>query len=325
MKAHPIYLMMLLGGLVLSDGAVSAETRAVSTENEAPLLTVRELTKQGQHFKALSRYEELDETQRPLAEKLAAAKSAWALGLTARARSLWDEAFAFPGFEGEERNQEILGRAILELQESHFEEARSLAEQAIAKMEPSETRAQFQLVAAEALSGQGAQSQAEAYYKRAVEEASGDAKSEASYLLAECQLKLGLINDARYNFANVETRSPYTSKSLRRLTEIDLSQRNYEGVLTWVDEGRSVNPQEFEDTWVGYARVTALLELKQIPNAVKELERLRVRYSDKDPWVALASAKCEAVQFGSPAVAMEKSAPLQGRGEQNGMLQSENL
>lgn len=72
-------------------------------------------------------------------------------------------------------------------------------------------------------------SQAETYYRRAAE-TSPDGKSEVMFLLGECQRQLGLTSEARYSYTAVESKSKYSSAALQRLTDIDLSQRNYEGV-----------------------------------------------------------------------------------------------
>ncbi|MCC6954592.1 MAG: tetratricopeptide repeat protein [Deltaproteobacteria bacterium] len=260
-------------------------------EGNGSLMSVRDLSSHGAHVEALSTYEGKAESEITLADRLAAAKSAWAIGLPDRARKYWDEALSEGNFVGSERQRELLARSILELQEENYDEARARAERAAADLDASPMRAQFWLVVAEALKAQGAYSQAEGYYRRAVSEASLDAKNEMTYLLGECQLRLGLLDDARYSYTAVEASSKYSAQALRRLAEIDLSQRNYEGALTWIAEGRDNNPQEFDDPWVGYARVSALLQLERMRDAEQELDQLRVRHSEKEPWYILAEGE----------------------------------
>jgi tetratricopeptide (TPR) repeat protein len=284
---------LLLTSAVLV-AALSLSGAASPCLAEGHSLTVRELSQQGRHLEALDRYDSAGGSTAVLADKLAAAKSAWALGLVDRSRQIWDETFLNKDFQGTERYREMLARAILELQEKNFEISRSFAERGAAELPHSELRSQFWLVIAEALAAQGANSQAEGYYRRAVDEGSGEQKNEATFLLGKCQLQLGLVSDARYTFAGVETSSKFSAATLRQLADIDYSQRNYEGVLTWIKEGREVAPSEFEEPWTGYAMVTALLELGRKADAEKELERLRVRYSDNDPWFALAASAVEA-------------------------------
>ncbi|MFN8388988.1 MAG: hypothetical protein U0136_01710 [Bdellovibrionota bacterium] len=259
----------------------------VSTES------IADLSRSGKHFEALTRY-----VQNPqnlgTAEKLAAAKSAWALGLVDRARALFDEVLANKDFRDDERARASLARSIVELQESNFEEARAIAERAGAKLESSDLRAQFWLVIAEALKEQNALSIAETYYQKAVKDGGREVQNEARYLLGECQLKLGMINESRYSFAAVEAGSPYTLQALRKLVEIDLTQRNYEGVVTWSDEGRESYPSDFRDGWLSYALISALVELGRPQDAEKELKDLKTQQSENNPWYALSQAALEA-------------------------------
>ncbi len=129
----------------------------------------------------------------------------------------------------------------MELQEGRYEDARSIAERSANTLPASDLRAQLWLVIAEALREEGAPSLAEGYYRKSIEDGSNEVQAEGRFLLAECQLKLGRINDARYSYAALDSRSKFTPRALRRLAEIDLTQRNFEGVITWIDEGRELN------------------------------------------------------------------------------------
>jgi len=253
---------------------------------------VRQLTGSGLHFEAVLAAQEKDTLS--LEERLSAARSAWALGLAETARKNWDEALANESFDGTERDKELLARAILELQEGRLEQARSLAEKTAATIPASDLRAQFWLLIAESLRTQGALSQAESYYQRAVSESSQDTRSEANYLLGECLLRLGRMTDARYAFAGVESKGRFAVAALKRLVEIDLDQKSYEGVLTWIHEGRENYPSEFEDPWVSYAQTMALLEVGRIDDASQELKRMKTRHSENETWYQLADSSMEA-------------------------------
>lgn len=257
----------------------------------AGITTIHDLMQTGQYFVALSRAGETNTLT--IDDRLAAAKSAWALGLVEKARQYWDEVFASKQFGGAERNRELLARAAMELQEQNYEKARAIAEQAAAGIQQSDLRAEFYMIAGESLREQGNLSQAQVYYSKAAQDAAGRVKSEALCILGECQLKLGLINEARYSFTSVEMSSKQAPLALRRLAEIDLLQRNYDGVLTWLGEGRESYAADFEDSWTGYATITALLELDRIDDAKSELERMRARHSDRSSWYQLADASYE--------------------------------
>ena len=263
-----------------------------ATIASAQSVPVRQFTAAGLHFDALSEAD--SKSQLSLDDQLSAARSAWALGLADKARGYWDEALANESLVGEEKTKELLARAILELQEGSLEGARSLAEKTTANLQPGDLRSQFWLLIAESTRMQGALVQSESYYQRAVAEGSSETKSEATYLLGECQLKQGRMNEARYSFAGVESRGKFAVAAIRRLIEIDLSQKSYEGVLTWISQGRDNYPTEFEDPWIGYADITALLEAGRTEDAGLELSRLKKRHSEQEPWFQVSSATYEA-------------------------------
>lgn len=253
---------------------------------------VRRLTASGLHFDAILSASSKDDLS--LEDQLSAARSAWALGLADSARKYWDEALAHEALDGKERSKELLARAILELQEGKVEQARTIAERAAASIPSSDLRAQFWLLIAESLTTQGATSQAESYYQRAVAEAGTETKSEANFLHGECLLKLGRMTDARHSFAGVESRGRFAVAALKRLIEIDLNEKSFEGVLTWVHEGSENYPREFEDPWIRYAQTVAYLGLNRMEEAKQEVTRLKARHSDNESWFQLADATVEA-------------------------------
>jgi tetratricopeptide (TPR) repeat protein len=258
------------------------------------VLSIEELSRSGMHFEALSKAQAKGEGGLSLAEQLSAARSAWALGLADVARKYWEGAFAKKEFDGLERSREMLARAILELQEGRPFEAREIAERTAQTVPPSDLRAQLWMVVGEALRIQQADNQAEIYYKKAFQEASPTAKSEAAYLLGECQYRLGKLQDSRYSFTAVQSASKHASQALQRLIELDLSQNNFEGVVTWVEEGRTNVAGTFDSSWVSYAYVKSLLALDRVNDAQRELGKSKVRYSEHDSWNELANAAMEA-------------------------------
>ena len=284
---------LLVGGMTCALAQDLQDLPAAGGAETAGDDTVRDLSQRGRHFEALVAVTSSDEWK-SVSEKLAAARSAWALGLVRLAREYWDEVFANREFRDVERSRAMLGRAIMELQESQYEEARMIAERGAGDLPASELRAQFWLVIAEALKEQDALSLAEEYYKRAMAEARGATRSEAAYLLGECQFRLGMINDARYTFTAVEADSTYAPRALKKLVQIDLVQRNYAGVLNWIDEGREGYSAEFSDGWVTYAFVTAHIELGNVAAARKEIHQYQVKNSDRNAWFMLAESAIEA-------------------------------
>ncbi len=255
--------------------------------------SIPELTAEGEYFKALSSYYNSN-LESKLADKLAAAKSAWALSNTAKARELWQEALADRELVGEERSRASLSLAILESQEGNHEEARAIAEKEAHQMESSELRAEFWLVIAESLKEQKAYSVAEGYYKKAIAEGSTKIIHEANYLQGEVQFKLGLIDESRYSFTQVALGSEYAYPALKHLIEIDYTQKNYPGVLNWITEAKENYPQQVKDPQVSYFYISALLELGKLEQAKKVLESFKINNSETNPWFTLALSGVEA-------------------------------
>lgn len=250
--------------------------------------------KEKQHYEVVLRSQERREAELTFAEKIAVARSAWALGLTDLARGLWQEILADREFQGPERDRIILSHAILELQEGRYVEARRIAERGSARLEPSDLRAQFFLVIAETLREQEVLSKAEVYYKRAQEDAQGEVRSEASFLLGKCQIALGLLGQARKSLVSVESHSQYAPMALVHLVEVDMGQKQYEAALTWIHEGREMFPETFESEWMRFSHISALTELGRVKEAERELGKFKKRYADGSAWYSLARAGLEA-------------------------------
>lgn len=250
--------------------------------------SIAHLSRQGKHFDALSKYYGQPDNEYNLSDRLAAVRSAWALGLIDRAREISDKVFSVNAYSGSEVSRLQLSRSIMELQERSLEQARAFAELGAQDLESSDLRSQFWLVIAESLKAQGNYSQAEPYYQRATREGNSAIRTEAQFLLGETQLKLGLLNDARYSFTAIPTDSPFASTAIRRLVEIDYKHRDYESVLTWYAEGKQLYPSEFEDPRLDYLRIVALSETGQVDEAKIALEKLRTHYSTKNIWATLA-------------------------------------
>jgi hypothetical protein len=77
------------------------------------------------------------------------------------------------------------------------------------------------------------------------------------------------------------------------LVEIDLHEQNYDGVLNWVNQGRSHYSVEFENPWIRYAAISSLLATEQLRLAKKELGAFGKWYEKDEPWHVLSRAAVE--------------------------------
>ena len=278
-------------------------------DNKA-LESVTALSRRGKHLEAIAQYRNLAEDQITLAEKIAAAHSAWAAGIIDLSRDLWNGILAQREFKGIERQRAVLSLAILELQENNPERARFLAEQSLSEVQTSDLKTQFLLLIGESLTEQGAHSKAENYYQEAVTTSNDVIRSEAKFLYGKNQLALGRIDSARKAFTEVETASDNAPEALFNLIKIDLDQGQYNGVLTWIKEGREEFPMQFEDSWVRYAYIVALANTKQLTKCAEEVSNFKTRYSDQNPWFILAQSEYEGRELATELNRLSgKSAP----------------
>ncbi len=256
------------------------------------LLGVRELSEQGRHIEALKIVTD-NSRQVPLSDLLYGAKSAWALGLVDQARSLWDKALRHKDCTGNERGRTLLARALLEFQESKFEQSRSFAEEGTSLLPESELRGELWYVIGESLSSQGMSSLAEQYLEKSIKEGTKERKQEALYRLALVQNQLGKTTEARDSLTKVELTSSVTPQAIKELIRIDMKRSNYGGMRTWIAEGRNSHPSSFNDPETSYLHITALVGEGLEYDAAKELEKTISSFSDTNPWVALSQAVIE--------------------------------
>jgi len=294
---------LLLSAMFLHVASALAET---SDSDDAPSITnfraslfsprdnaIQELSRRGLHYEALTKLEDKPDSQRTLSEKIAGGNSAWALGLPDVARKYWKDVLANEELDAKDRYRVMLSSAILELQENNFDKSRAFAERALRNLGASNMSAQFWLIIAESLKNEGALSRAQKYYERAAAEGEAEVKDEAHYLLGECQNRLGLLEQARYSFAAIDTESKFAPAALLRMIEIDIAQRNYEGVLTWVGESRDRFAQQFDNPWIYHSQIVALIELQRFAEAQQELRQFELKYSVNDRWYSLAKSALE--------------------------------
>ena len=274
-------------GVTLADDILQA-LRPMSGDS------VIDLSRRGEHYLAIKTFRETDGGSSTVATGLAAAQSAWALGLVDEARRLWDDLLNSRRLSKEESARVLLSRAMLEMQEKSYESARAFAERGAALLQPSELRAQLWLVVAESLVEQGITTSATEFYERAKNEGAEQLRSEAAFRLGECQLRLGRPDQARFNFTSIPLQSEYAQAGLGRLVQIDFREKDYDSVLTWLKEGQQSYPREFDSPSFAYTHISALLEIKRLDEARAALREFKTKYSAANPWYILAEAAYEA-------------------------------
>lgn len=287
---------LISGGLIAIASILLAPVVSLAQFDEPPPNdggdSIASLNQEGRHYEAVLRFAQNGESAAPI-QQLAAARSAWALGLPDRARGIWKSLLEDRSLSLQERTRIRLGQAIVELQEHRPREARQIAELGAREIHSSDLRAQLWLVVGESYREEKQWTSAIPNYERALEEGSNRTRGEAHYLLGLSSLNAKDYDNARKHFTAVESSSPYAPQSLRQLTLVELQQERYEGALMWINEGRDVYPNEFSDAWTGYATVRALTALTRLSEATEELKNLRLNHTTMNTWTTLAEAQLE--------------------------------
>jgi tetratricopeptide (TPR) repeat protein len=216
---------------------------------------VQRLNAEGDHFKALEVYEKIPDRRLSKESDIAAAKSAWALGLTKQAISLFDSVLRDQGLESEERARITLSRGIIEYQEERYLEAALFAEKAASYLpERAPLRGRALLLWGESLIRAKAYSTAEEKLWRALAEVSPSDRPDAALNLGKVQLKLGKLGDAERSLKAIPTDHPHAAEAIRLLASIALQSEQGSRARFWLEKGRAEYGEHFLDSWVSRDR-----------------------------------------------------------------------
>lgn len=264
----------------------------IAEDTEYNLLSTRELFEQGKYLPALLQYKKAAD-RRTLSDLLYGAKSAWALSLVSEARAIWDEVLAHKDCQGTERARVLLSKALLEYQEGYYDKARTNAEDGASLLPESELRGELWFVIGESLTSGEFWSLAEPYYEKALREANKERKQETLLRLAKVRERLGKLEEARKTLIQIELTSDITPRALQELLTIDAKSKNASGIRTWVSEGRSSYPSQFNDPQVNFLLISALLKDDMSAEASLELNKSISSSNDSNIWNILSNAELE--------------------------------
>lgn len=259
---------------------------------------VQRLSAEGEHFKALEMYEKLPDRRLGQDTHIAAARSAWALGLTHKAAELFDAVLRSNSIDSDERARLTLSRGIIEFQEGRYQEAALFAEKTVAYLpEKAPLRGRAYL-----LWGQGlikAQSYATAEEKlwRALAESTPDDRPDVSLSLGIAQIKLGKINDAERALKSIPTDHPNAPEAIRLLADVSLQSGKTDRARFWIDKGKSDYSEFFLDSWSDYGLATAALKTGDVDSARKVVRDAEKRLPPSDPWLILTQASLEQAEW----------------------------
>jgi tetratricopeptide (TPR) repeat protein len=258
-------------------------------------IDVERFSAQGEYLRAMAAFERLPQQRQTPASVLAAARSAWALGLNTQAAQAFDRALRNPILQPEERARILFARAVIELQSARPQVSTLYAERAVADLpHPSPLRAQVYAVWGRALLALNDIGAACRHLSQAAEESGREQLPEVSFELATCLQKTGRLKEAAESLERIPLDDERASSALRALATIALEMKDFEGAGFWLSKGRELFPSQFLDSWVDYAQVVVAANLERSDDVARMLKESTDRLPPSDPWFQLLRAVAEA-------------------------------
>lgn len=261
-------------------------------------IEVQRLAARGDYLKALSTYDAIPQRKRTSYSTIAAARSAWALGLTKRASEEFDRALSEDSLEPVDKGRVLLSRAIIEYQEGRHPTAVLFAERSSRELqEPSVLRAKVWLLWGQALNKMDAYPVAEEKLARALEEASVEDLGTIHYEIGLVKEALGKIQEAREHFEKVPLEHEKTPLAMRHLATLSLQDGKYEDAMFWLEKGRKDFRDNFLDSWVDYAQIEAAIGLDNVDKVRSIRAEAEKQYPPSDKWFSLLEAAAEGYEW----------------------------
>ena len=259
---------------------------------------VQKLSAEGEHFKALEMYERLPDRRLADDTHIAAAKSAWALGLTKRASDIFDSVLRGSSIDNDERARLTFSRGIIEFQEGRYQEAALFAEKAASHLpEKSPLRGRILLLLGQSLFKAQSYATAEEKLWRALAESAPEDRPDVSLSLGMTQMKLGKLSDAERALKSIPTDHQNAPEAIRMLADISLQNNNGDRARFWIDKGKADYSESFLDSWTDYGLTAAALKSGDVERARKTNQDATRRLPPSDPWLIITQASLEQAEW----------------------------
>lgn len=271
-------------------------------------IEVQRLAAAGEYFKALASYDKMAKRQATPEAVLAAARSAWALGLPDRAIAEFDKALQKQELDRKQQARAWLSKGIIEYQEQHYQVAILFAEKAINMLSRAGAlRSKAWLLWGEGLYELASYGSAADKYSKALEEASVDEQADIHYRLGLCKIKLGQLSDARSSFEQIPLGHERTASAIRYLAQIAIETKDFTSAAFWLKRGREEYPNDFLDSWVDYALVKIAISEQDAAEVVRIQSTATQRYAPSDRWLNMLNAAVEVYRWQSTQDRSKKS------------------
>lgn len=289
--------MKLLARLSLLIGviAIFASPSAVTAQHAAD---VQRLSADGEHMKALAMYELLPNKKLVTETRIAAAKSAWALGLNRQAAEGFDSVLRDPNVSPDIRTRLVLSRGVIDYQEERYQEAALYAEKAISYMRESvPLRGRAYLLWGQSLLRTGAYVSAHDKFEKGLADVQLSDRPEALFALGLVEIKLARYADAQRNLEAIPMDHARTPVAVRMLAGISLEMQQFDRVKFWIEKGKTDYPEAFVDSWGDYGLVQAALARGDLDEARRVTEIAQKQFSPSDSWIVLMRASLEVAEW----------------------------
>jgi len=260
-------------------------------------IEVQRKNARGEHFEALVLYERLAKRNMTLDARLAAARSAWAMGLVDQAVSEFEHLLLQDQLTERERVRIHLMRAILEYQEERHQVAALFAERAVSGLPEGTQRGQAWLVWGDSLQELKSYGAAQERYQSALKELAPDERVEAYFRMGLNLIRLGKLPEAQEALENVPLGHPRTPAAIRELARIALQNNRFNHASFWLERGKEDYPDDFLDSWVDYALIRVAQETGELERARDLRKKAKEKYPPSDPWVTLLNASAEGFEW----------------------------
>jgi tetratricopeptide (TPR) repeat protein len=261
-------------------------------------IDVQKLSAEGDHFKALTMYELLPDRRLDEDTHIAAARSAWALGMTKYAIDLFDTILRGDSLDPDERARITLSRGIIEYQEDRYQEAALFAEKAASQLpERAPLRGRAMLLWGQSLYKARAYSLAEEKLLGALADAAPSDRPDVALSLGNVLMKLGKLSEAEKSLKLIPASHTHAAEAIRMLARIAFLTKQGERARFWIERGRSDYTGAFLDSWADFGLVTVALESDDLPRARSIVERAQKRLPPSDNWLILMQAALEQAEW----------------------------
>ncbi|MBN8549623.1 MAG: tetratricopeptide repeat protein [Deltaproteobacteria bacterium] len=301
---------MILGAL-----ALLIQTAVAGSASAQHPVEVQRLAASGDYFVALTTFERMPKRVATTQSVMAAARSAWALGLSSRAIEEFDRALRDEKLAPEDQARIYLSKGIIEFQEGRYQVAALHSEKCVETLNamegagPNPLRAKAYLLWGDSLSKLNSLGDAEQKYVQALDDAASDDQPQINFSLGKCRAQIGKYEQARENFELVPLNHELTADTIRNLASLALDTGKISSATFWLQRGRSEYPDSFLDSWVDYALVKSAISENNLP-VVREIRAgAAKKYPPSDQWLILLQAAAEEFEWSKRAAESKEGQP----------------